>query len=128
MRHNFLNLEVWRRSRILVKEIYFASQNFPSEEKFGLTSQLRRSAVSVPSNISEGCGRGTIPQLKKFLDIAIGSLCELETQVYLSFDLGYLKSDFLILNSLNNSSNPHSATNTKRSQTSIQIPSFQLIQ
>ncbi len=93
MRHNFLNLEVWRRSRILVKEIYFASQNFPSEEKFGLTSQLRRSAVSVPSNISEGCGRGTIPQLKKFLDIAIGSLCELETQVYLSFDLGYLKSD-----------------------------------
>ena len=91
MRHNFLNLEVWKRSRNLVKEIYLSSQKFPSEEKFGLTSQLRRSAISVPSNISEGCGRGTVPQLKNFLDIAIGSLCELETQVYLSFDLGYIK-------------------------------------
>ena len=90
MRHNFLNLEIWKRSRKLTKRIYQITQAFPSEEKFGLTSQIRRCSVSVPSNIAEGCGRGTSPQLVHFLNISIGSLCELETQVYLSFDLEYL--------------------------------------
>ncbi len=89
MRHNFLHLEIWKRSRGLVKSIYKTSKSFPSEEKFGLTSQIRRAAVSVPSNIAEGCGRDTDPQLKNFLNIAIGSICELETQVYLAFDLEY---------------------------------------
>ena len=79
MRHNFLNLEIWKRSRHLVKRIYIISKRFPNEEKFGLTSQLRRAAISVPSNISEGCGRGSDPQLIHFLDVAIASLCELET-------------------------------------------------
>ncbi len=91
MRHNFLNLEIWKRSRRVVKTIYQTTYSFPSEEKFGLTSQIRRCAVSVPSNIAEGCGRGTNHQLKHFLDISIGSLCVLETQVYLSYDLEILK-------------------------------------
>lgn len=95
MRHNFLNLAIWKRSRFLVKEIYLISRNFPGEEKFGLTSQIRRAAVSVPSNISEGCGRGTNPQLNHFLDISIGSLCEIETQVYLSYDLGFISENEL---------------------------------
>jgi four helix bundle protein len=90
MRHNFLNLAIWKRSRFLVKEIYLISRNFPGEEKFGLTSQIRRAAVSVPSNISEGCGRGTNAQFSHFLDISIGSLCEIETQVYLAFDLEFI--------------------------------------
>jgi len=93
MRHNFLNLEIWKRSRHLVKRIYIISKRFPNEEKFGLTSQLRRAAISVPSNISEGCGRGSDPQLIHFLDVAIASLCELETQIYLSYDLEFLPSD-----------------------------------
>ncbi len=90
MKHNFLNLEIWKRSRKLVKDTYLVTQEFPQEEKFGLTSQMRRCAVSVSSNIAEGCGRGTNPQLIHFLDIAIGSLCELQTQIYLSYDLTYL--------------------------------------
>ena len=60
---------------------------------YGLSSQMRRAAVSVPSNIAEGCGRKTIPDLSKFLDISIGSICELETQIYLSNDLGFLKNE-----------------------------------
>lgn len=90
MNHNFENLEIWQLSRELVKEIYLATQSFPSEEKFGLTSQIRKAAVSVPSNIAEGCGRGTDIQLKYFLEIAIGSLCEVETQLYLAWDLDFL--------------------------------------
>ena len=93
MKHNFLHLEIWRRSRRLVKEIYLISQHFPSEEKFGLTSQVRRAAISVPSNIAEGCGRGTSKQFCHFLDISIGSLCELETQIYLSFDLALITEE-----------------------------------
>ena len=90
MKHNFLNLEIWKRSRKLVKRIYSISKSFPSEEKFGLSAQLRRCSISVPSNIAEGCGRGTDPQLAHFLDVATGSLCELETQVYLSLDLEFI--------------------------------------
>ena len=93
MRHNFLHLEIWKRSRKLVKEIYSITKSFPSEEKFGLTSQIRRCAVSVPSNIAEGCGRGTTPQLIHFLDVSIGSLCELETQIYLSYDLAFISRE-----------------------------------
>ncbi len=90
MRHNFLHLGIWKRSRLLVKQIYTITKSFPPEEKFGLTSQIRRCSVSVPSNIAEGCGRDTDPQLIHFLDIAIGSLCELETQIYLTSDLEFI--------------------------------------
>ena len=95
MRHNFKNLEIWKRSRILVKEVYLITKNFPQEEKFGLISQMNRSAISIPSNIAEGCGRNTNPQLVYFLDNAIASNCELETQFYLSFDINYISESQL---------------------------------
>ena len=85
-----MNLVIWKRSRELVKEVYLISRRFPSEEKFGLISQVRRAAVSVPSNIAEGCGRGSDGQLRFFLNVSIGSLCELETQLYLSYDLNFI--------------------------------------
>lgn len=90
MIRNFKSLDIWRRSRQLVKEVYLATEQFPSDEKFGLISQIKRSAVSVPSNIAEGCGQKTEKQLKYYLNIAIGSSCELETQLYLSFDLSFI--------------------------------------
>ncbi len=91
--HNFRELKVWQKSRLLVKEIYIISQSFPKEETFGLTSQIKRAAVSIPSNIAEGCGRGTIPQFAQFLDIAHGSACELETQIILAFDLNFIQEN-----------------------------------
>ncbi len=87
---NFKNLEIWKRSCRLVKMIYKATKPFPKEEMFGLTSQMRRAAVSTPSNIAEGCGRKSIPDLSRFLDMSLGSLCELETQIYISHDLDFL--------------------------------------
>jgi len=94
MKHNFKKLEIWKRSRSLVKEIYLLSKNFPKDELFGLTSQIRRATVSIPSNIAEGVGRSTNAQVIHFLDISIASSCEVETQLYLSFDLIYiLESD-----------------------------------
>ncbi|MGB1218068.1 MAG: four helix bundle protein, partial [Saprospiraceae bacterium] len=80
-RHNFRELNAWKKARLLVKEIYLMTESFPKSEMFGLTSQMRRAAVSIPSNIAEGCGRGTIPQFKQFLDISYASSCELETQI-----------------------------------------------
>jgi len=90
MRHNFKNLEIWKRSRRFVYNVYTNSKQFPKEELFSLTNQIRRASVSIPSNISEGCGRSTDAQLVHFLDVAIASSCEVETQLYLSYDLGYL--------------------------------------
>ena len=91
MRKNFKTLRIWQRSRALVKEIYTLSENFPSDERYGLAKQIKRSSISIPSNISEGCGRRTDKELNHFLDIAIGSLCELETQLYLSLDLDFVQ-------------------------------------
>ncbi len=96
MQHNFKKLEIWKRSRNFVKEIYLISRSFPHDERFGLTDQIRRAAISIPSNIAEGCGRNTIPQLAHFLDIAIASNCEVETQLYLSFDLEYIQEAEMI--------------------------------
>ena len=93
MKHNFKNLDIWKRSRVLVKQIYLMTRKFPREELFVLIAQIRKSAISIPSNIAEGCGRGTDKQLIHFLDIAIGSNCELETQIYLSFDLEYISQE-----------------------------------
>ena len=76
-------------------EIYKATKGFPKEEQYGLTSQVRRAVVSVPSNIAEGYGRKTTPEYIRFLYIAYGSNCELETQSLLSGDLGYIKAEKL---------------------------------
>jgi len=95
MKHNFKKLEIWKRSRKLVKQIYLLTKNFPKEETYGLSSQLRRATVSIPSNIAEGVSRSTNRQVAHFLDISIASSCEVETQLYLSFDLAYISESEL---------------------------------
>jgi four helix bundle protein len=89
---SYKELKVWQRSYQLCLEIYKITKGFPDEEKYGLTSQLRRAAVSVPSNVSEGYGRKTTPEYIQFLYIAYGSVCEIETQILLSGDLGYISN------------------------------------
>jgi four helix bundle protein len=93
--HNYKELIVWQKSIRFISKIYKLSKTFPSDEKFGLISQIRRSAVSVASNIAEGGGRRTDGEFVNFLGIAHGSICELETQLYVAFDLGYLDNDKL---------------------------------
>lgn len=88
--HNFKELKVWQNSRILINDIYFVSRQFPDYERFGLTSQMRRCAVSVASNIAEGSGRGTNKDFAHFLNISFGSGCELETQVIVAYDLEFI--------------------------------------
>jgi four helix bundle protein len=85
--HNFRELIVWQKARSLHKDVYILTKRFPKEDLFGLTSQLRRSAESIPSNIGEGCGRNTDKDLCRFLDFANGSAFELETQIILAFDV-----------------------------------------
>jgi four helix bundle protein len=88
---DFRDLEVWVKAHQLTLSIYRATASFPTEEKYGLTGQLRRSAASIPSNISEGCGRGGDRELARFLQIAMGSASELEYQLLLCQDLGFLQ-------------------------------------
>jgi four helix bundle protein len=90
---HYTSLEVWINARQLVKSVYTITKQFPSEELYGLTSQIRRCAVSVPSNIAEGCGRNTAKDTTQFLHISRGSLYELETQCYLAFDLNYINEE-----------------------------------
>lgn len=87
---NYIDLDVWKGARSLSKEVYLASSQFPSEEKFGLISQIRRAVVSIPSNIAEGCGRNYPKDSIQFFYIARGSIYEVETQLYLSFDLDFI--------------------------------------
>lgn len=90
---SFKDLKVWEKSYKLSLEIYKATRNFPSEERFGLTSQVRRSAISIPSNIAEGYGRRYLKQYIQFLCVAYGSGSEMETQLMLAKDLEYLKDN-----------------------------------
>jgi len=83
------NLEVWKRSIILVLAIYSETKRYPAEERFGLSQQMRRAAVSIPSNIAEGSARKSSNELRQFLYISLGSLAELETQVLIASKLGY---------------------------------------
>jgi four helix bundle protein len=92
MLKNYKGLKVWQKSYQLCLEIYRITKGFPKEERYGLTSQIRRAAVSVPSNIAEGYGRKTTLEYIRFLYIAYGSNCELETQILLSGDLGYIET------------------------------------
>ena len=93
MLKSFKELKVWQKSYQLCLDLYEITKNFPSEEKYGLSSQMRRAAISIPSNIAEGYGRKTIPDYVRCLYIAYGSTCELETQILLSGDLKYLNED-----------------------------------
>jgi four helix bundle protein len=83
-------LRVWQDAVALVKQVYECTKSFPSDERFGLTSQLRRAAVSVPSNIAEGAARRSKREFVQFLTVARGSLAEVETQIIIGPDLGYL--------------------------------------
>ena len=97
MKHEFRELKIWQRARVLNKEIYKISMSFPKEELYGLVNQIRRASISVPSNISEGSGYNSDAQFLKYLYIALGSLCEVETQLYLSSDIGYISTEQLEL-------------------------------
>jgi len=90
---NFKELVVWQKSKQFAVQIYKATAAFPRLEQFGLTSQIRRSAVSVPANIAEGWGRGSTREYIQFLFVARGSLMELETHLTICHDLGYLKEE-----------------------------------
>ena len=91
--HSHQGLIGWQKSMALVSEIYRLTQSFPKDEIYGLTSQIRRAAVSIPSDIAEGQGRLTPGEFKQFLGHARGSTFELETQVVIARDLGYLQED-----------------------------------
>jgi four helix bundle protein len=86
-------LDAWKVSRQLVVAIYRLTQHFPKQEMFGLTSQMRRAAVSIPSNIAEGAARSGQREFMQYLNIARGSLSELETQLLIAADLGYIQQD-----------------------------------
>ena len=88
---DFKNLQVWKKSHPLALSVYHASREFPKQEVYALTSQMRRAAASVPANIAEGCGRGGDPDFGRFLQIAMGSASELEYHLLLAHDLTYLK-------------------------------------
>jgi len=86
----YKDLEVWKQSMVLVTEVHQATGDFPKEELFGLVSQMRRAAVSIPSNIAEGCGRKNTKEYIQFLYISKGSLLELETQIEIAYRLNFL--------------------------------------
>lgn len=95
---NHKDLKVWKKSLDLVDNIYRITEFFPNKEIYGLTNQLRRSAVSVPSNIAEGAARSSKKEFIQFLYIALGSLAELETQMIIASRLGYLNTLDSLLN------------------------------
>jgi four helix bundle protein len=90
---DFRNLTVWQKSVEFARDIYRITEQFPDKEKYGLCSQLQRAAVSIPSNIAEGSSRRTSIEFARFLDIAIGSAFEVETQLIISNQIGYLENE-----------------------------------
>jgi len=99
---SYKDLEVWQVSMELVKNIYEITGKFPSSERFGLTQQIRRAAVSIPSNVAEGQFRNSSKEFKQFLSVALGSAAELETQVIIAGEINYLslQESALLLNTL----------------------------
>ncbi len=91
--HNFKELKVWQKGRKFVKDIYILTKKFPKEELFVMTSQMRRAAISIPSNIAEGAGRGSDKDFSRFIDIAAGSSYELESLIYVGCDLEYFSEE-----------------------------------
>lgn len=94
--YSFENLDVWKESRKLAVKIYKLTQDFPSEEKYGLVSQMRRAGISISSNIAEGSSRNSLKDQARFSEIAFGSLLELLNQSILSFDLNLIVETELI--------------------------------
>ncbi len=88
---SFRDLKVWQKGKELVKIIYTVVSGFPKNEQYGLSSQLKRASVSVVANIAEGCGRNNIQEYIQFLGISLGSLAELETEMELAQDIGFLQ-------------------------------------
>src|SRR4030095_1058554 len=87
---DFRTLQVWQKAHELTLEVCRVTKSFPREELFGITSQIRRSSASIPTNIAEGCGRGSDADFQRFLQIAFGSLSELDYQLILAKDLGFI--------------------------------------
>ena len=90
------DLEAWKQSMFLVEQVYKASAGFPRQEAYGLTSQMRRAAISIPSNLSEGAARNGSREYINFLGISLGSLAELETQLIIASRLGYVSTGELL--------------------------------
>lgn len=88
--HNFRNLEIWRKAMRLNVEIYAITKDFPVKEQFGLTSQIQRSAVSIAANIAEGSAKSSNKDFIRFLEISLGSLFELETEILIANQVGYV--------------------------------------
>ena len=88
--NTYRDLIVWQKSMTFVTEVYLMTKCFPSSENFGLISQIRRSAISIPSNIAEGYGRKSTGDYIRFLQIAVGSLFEIQTQIEIAFNLLYI--------------------------------------
>lgn len=100
---DYKQLVVWRKAHLLTLSVYKATANFPKDELYGLTSQIRRAASSIPANLAEGCGRDGDAELARFSVIAMGSASELEYHLLLAHDLNYV--DEVTYNSLNNDLN-----------------------
>jgi four helix bundle protein len=97
MKRKHYNLLVWQEAMEMVQDVYRVTKEFPKEEIYALTAQMRRSAISVPSNIAEGAGRTGSKEFLHFLSITRGSLSELETQLYIADGLGYMAGDEMFL-------------------------------
>ena len=96
---DYKKVKVWGKAHILVKDVYRATSRFPKDELFGMTSQLRRASSSIPTNIAEGCGRGSDADFRRFLQIAFGSANEVEYLIFLSYELNYIQeTQFIELN------------------------------
>jgi len=93
---DFRKLKIWQQGIQLVKEVYLLSGLLPKEEKYGLKSQMCRAAVSIPSNIAEGCSRNSDIEFRRYLEMAMGSTFELETQLILLKEIGYTREEKLI--------------------------------
>ncbi|HRH48912.1 MAG TPA: four helix bundle protein [Panacibacter sp.] len=91
---DFRKYDVWKLSHEFVLEIYTVTKDFPKHEIYGITNQIRRAAASVPTNISEGCGRSSDAEFSRFIHIALGSAAEVEYLIQLAFDLKYLEEKF----------------------------------
>ena len=109
---DFRNLDVWKRSHDLTLAVYRATKSFPDDERFGLTSQLRRGSSSIAANLAEGCGRGSDADFGRFVQNAMGSASEVEYEFLLAKDLNYLSTD--LYTSLNDE-----VTGIKRMLTSL---------